>query len=95
MSTGGYKIINKEAIHFITFAVAEWVDVFTRKEYLSSSASLTAVACEWGGLGGIIWFVAGQTTQLLFLKVWLTAHLDNFNLRSHFFQTLMICFEDK
>ncbi len=33
MSTGGYKIINKEAIHFITFAVAEWVDVFTRKEY--------------------------------------------------------------
>jgi REP element-mobilizing transposase RayT len=33
MSTGGYKIINKEAIHFITFAVVEWVDVFTRKEY--------------------------------------------------------------
>ena len=33
MSTGGYKIINKDAIHFITFAVVEWVDVFTRKEY--------------------------------------------------------------
>src|SRR5688500_6948224 len=33
MSTGGYKIINKEAIHFLTFAVVEWVDVFTRKEY--------------------------------------------------------------
>ena len=33
MSTGGYKIINKEAIHFVTFAVAEWVDVFTRREY--------------------------------------------------------------
>jgi putative transposase len=33
MSTGGYKIINKEAIHFVTFAVVEWVDVFTRKEY--------------------------------------------------------------
>ena len=33
MSTGGYKIINKEAVHFVTFAVVEWVDVFTRKEY--------------------------------------------------------------
>lgn len=33
MSDGGYKIGNKEGIHFITFAVVEWVDVFTRKEY--------------------------------------------------------------
>ena len=33
MSTGGYKIINKEAIHFVTFAITEWVDVFTRREY--------------------------------------------------------------
>lgn len=33
MSTGGYKIRNAEGVHFITFAVVEWVDVFTRKEY--------------------------------------------------------------
>ena len=33
MSTGGYKIRNKEGIHFITFAVVQWVDVFTRKAY--------------------------------------------------------------
>lgn len=33
MSEGGYKIRNQGAIHFITFAVVEWVDVFTRKEY--------------------------------------------------------------
>jgi len=33
MSTGGYRIWNKEGIHFITFAVVEWVDVFTRNEY--------------------------------------------------------------
>lgn len=33
MSERGYKIRNKEGIHFITFAVVEWVDVFTRKEY--------------------------------------------------------------
>jgi REP element-mobilizing transposase RayT len=33
MSSGGYKIRNKAAIHFITFAVVEWVDVFTRPLY--------------------------------------------------------------
>ncbi len=33
MSEGGYKIHNKAGIHFITFAVVEWVDVFTRKVY--------------------------------------------------------------
>jgi len=29
----GYKIRDQQAIHFITFAVVEWVDVFIRKEY--------------------------------------------------------------
>lgn len=33
MSDGGYKIRSKEAAHFVTFAVVEWVDVFTRKSY--------------------------------------------------------------
>jgi len=33
MNEGDYKIRNQEAIHFITFAVTEWVDVFTRKDY--------------------------------------------------------------
>src|SRR5688572_22388732 len=33
MSIGGYKIRSQAAIHFITFAVVEWVDVFTRKAY--------------------------------------------------------------
>jgi REP element-mobilizing transposase RayT len=33
VSIGGYKIRNKEADYFITFAVVEWIDVFTRKDY--------------------------------------------------------------
>jgi REP element-mobilizing transposase RayT len=33
MGEGGYKIRNKGAIHFVTFAVVEWIDVFTRKIY--------------------------------------------------------------
>jgi len=33
MGEDGYKIRNQAAIHFIPFAVVEWVDVFTRKDY--------------------------------------------------------------
>jgi putative transposase len=33
MGQGGYKIRDKEGIHFVTFAVTEWEDVFTRKDY--------------------------------------------------------------
>ena len=33
MAEGGYKIRNQNAVHFITFAVVEWVDVFTRQQY--------------------------------------------------------------
>ena len=29
----GYKIRNQQGVHFVTFSVVEWVDVFTRKEY--------------------------------------------------------------
>ena len=33
MEARGYKIRDQSAIHFITFAVVGWVDVFTRKPY--------------------------------------------------------------
>ena len=33
MSIGGYKIRNKKEIHFISFAVVGWVDLFTRPLY--------------------------------------------------------------
>jgi len=33
MGEKGYQIRNQEALHFITFATVQWVDVFTRKEY--------------------------------------------------------------
>ena len=33
MDAAGYKIRNQKEIHFVSFAVVEWVDVFTRKEY--------------------------------------------------------------
>ena len=33
MSEGGYKITDQSATYFVSFAVVDWVDVFTRKEY--------------------------------------------------------------
>ena len=33
MSDRGYSIKDQHAIHFITFAVVQWIDVFSRKEY--------------------------------------------------------------
>jgi len=33
MAKFGYKIRNKDGIYFVTFAVVEWIDVFTRKDY--------------------------------------------------------------
>jgi len=33
MDKSGYQIRNQAAIHFVTFSVVEWVDVFTRKMY--------------------------------------------------------------
>jgi putative transposase len=33
MYNDGYKIRDQNAIHFITFSVVQWVDVFTRKDY--------------------------------------------------------------
>ena len=33
MKDDGYKIRDQHAVHFITFSVVEWVDVFTRRTY--------------------------------------------------------------
>jgi putative transposase len=33
MAQGGYQIRDQYAVHFITFAVIEWIDVFTRSIY--------------------------------------------------------------
>ena len=33
MSIGGYKIRDQGLPHFVSFAMVEWVDVFTRKQY--------------------------------------------------------------
>ena len=33
MSDRGYNINNQHVVHFITFAVVQWIDVFSSNEY--------------------------------------------------------------
>ena len=33
MAETGYKIRNQEAIHYVTFTIVYWIDVFTRPNY--------------------------------------------------------------
>ncbi len=40
MSSGGYKILNKGEVHFISFAVVEWVDVFSESAENSKKSSV-------------------------------------------------------
>ena len=33
MSSENYKVAKQDAVYFVSFAVVEWIDVFTRNEY--------------------------------------------------------------
>ena len=50
MKDGGYRIRNQKEIHFLTFAVVEWVDVFIRKEYRDIVMDSLAFCQEEKGL---------------------------------------------
>lgn len=65
MSIGGYKIRDKEAIHFITFAVVEWVDVFTRKAYRDIVVDSLRHCQEQKGLLLHAWVIMSNHIHLL------------------------------
>jgi len=45
----GYQIRDQSGIYFITFAVVEWVDVFTRKDY----ANLLVESLQYPAVSGV------------------------------------------
>ncbi len=65
MSNGGYKIRNKEGIHFITFAVVNWVDVFTRKEYRDTVLDSIRYCQEAKGLVLYCWCLMSNHIHLV------------------------------
>ena len=65
MAEAGYKIRNTEGIHFITFAVAEWVDVFTRREYKDLLVESLAFCQEKKGLILYAWCIMSNHVHFM------------------------------
>ena len=65
MSIGGYKVRTKDAIHFITFAVVEWVDVFTRNVYCNILVDSLRYCQEHKGLVIHAWCLMSNHVHLI------------------------------
>jgi REP element-mobilizing transposase RayT len=65
MNGGGYKIRNKKEIHFVSFAVVGWVDVFTRKEYRDILLDSLRFCQEEKGLLVHAWCVMSNHIHLI------------------------------
>src|SRR5690242_8493407 len=65
MSAGGYKINNKQGIHFVTFAVVEWVDVFTRKQYRDILLESLRYCQKYKGLQLYAWCIMTNHLHLV------------------------------
>lgn len=61
----GYKIRNKEGIHFITFTVVGWVDVFSRKEYVDILLNSIQYCQQQKGLVVHAWCVMTNHVHLV------------------------------
>ncbi|TAE16504.1 MAG: transposase [Bacteroidetes bacterium] len=65
MPTGGYQIKDQNAIHFITFSVIEWVDVFTRTEYADIVVQSLQYCQQNKGLDIHAWVLMSNHIHLL------------------------------
>jgi putative transposase len=61
----GYKIRDNGQIHFITFAVVEWVDIFTRKDYAEIVINSLKHCIENKGLELYAWCLMSNHLHLL------------------------------
>jgi len=66
MGDGGYKIDNPEGIYFVSFAVVDWVDVFTRKEYREIVIQSLEYCQEQKGLELYSWCLMTNHVHLIF-----------------------------
>jgi REP element-mobilizing transposase RayT len=65
MGEGGYKIRNQSAVHFITFSVVEWVDVFTRRCYCDIVVDSLRYCQENKGLLVHCWCIMSNHVHLI------------------------------
>ena len=65
MADEGYKIRDQLAIHFITFSVIEWVDVFTRSIYSDIIVESLRFCQAQKGLNVHAWCVMSNHIHLI------------------------------
>ena len=65
MSQGGYKIYNPDGIYFITFAVVQWIDVFTRSVYADTVVESLKYCQENKGLKLYAWCIMSNHVHLI------------------------------
>ncbi|MBO9675611.1 MAG: transposase [Sphingobacteriaceae bacterium] len=65
MGERGYQIKDHEALHFITFATVQWVDVFTRKEYSDIVVESLIYCKENKGLRIHAWCIMSNHLHLI------------------------------
>ena len=65
MSEGGYKIRDFEGIHFVTFAVVGWIDVFTRRDYADIVIDSLQFCQQNKGLQLRVWCIMSNHVHLI------------------------------
>ena len=65
MKNDGYKIRDQQGIYFITFAVVEWIDVFTRKEYSNIVKESLRYCIQHKGLKLHAWCIMSNHVHLI------------------------------
>lgn len=61
-----YKFRNPEAVYFVSFAVVDWMDVFTRKIYLNMALDCLRYCQENKGLELKAWVIMTNHMHLVF-----------------------------
>jgi len=63
---GNYKFHNPEGIYFVSFAVVEWIDVFTRVEYKNLLLDSLSYCQQEKGMDIFSWCIMSNHVHLVF-----------------------------
>jgi len=64
-----YKFHNPEGIYFVSFAVVEWIDVFTRLEYKEILLDCLRYCQQYKGMEIFAWCIMTNHVHLIFRSV--------------------------
>ena len=61
-----YKFLNSSGIYFISFAVVDWIEVFTRQIYKDIVVKSLKYCCDHKGMGLFAWCIMSNHIHLIF-----------------------------